>query len=112
VRKINAMERPEFGGATQLTKTEFLQNGLRREQVTILRRKIPHEDSHFYCLTMEGPKSLYDSGIAEALISEDELEVEYYPGETWAFPSPECRTLRLRLGGRPLPEPQHLRKAS
>jgi hypothetical protein len=68
-----------------------------RELVVILHRRTPKTGSHFYCLTSEGPKALYDQDIFENLLSEDEILVEYCPGDIWAYPCVTAGPLARRL---------------
>jgi len=64
----------------------------------LVSRHQPREISHFYCLTSEGPKALYDEEVFGCLASEDEIKVKFITGETWAYPDVEDPSLRQRLG--------------
>ncbi|MGF1448748.1 MAG: hypothetical protein ACFB20_04975 [Opitutales bacterium] len=83
-----------------LVHTETNASRLFREVVVILPRRTPKTGSHFYCLTSEGPKALYDENVFEYLVSDDEIMVEFCPGDIWAYPSVTSGPLSSRLDER------------
>jgi len=74
--------------------------GTCRETVIILPRHNANSKSHFYCLTSEGPKALYDQDIFEQLMSEEEILVAYTKGDIWAYPCMDNVPVASRIEGR------------
>ncbi|MGF1483766.1 MAG: hypothetical protein ACFBZ8_05325 [Opitutales bacterium] len=86
--------------STLASETQTTTPRLFREVVVILPRRTPKTGSHFYCLTSEGPKALYDQEVFEYLVSDDEILVEFCPGDIWAYPSVASGPLASRLDDR------------
>ena len=79
----------------------------REESVMLVARQSPRKNSHYYCLTSEGPKAFFDEGIHEVVEAGQDILVTYEAGSTWAYPVLETPELREKLDAQQLVRIRH-----
>ena len=68
-----------------------------RELVTLSALPEPSPQSHFGCITRDGPKRLYDRLVHESLKHGDVIPVTYTETSEWAVPCDDAGVLAERM---------------